>query len=92
MGAKDLYTIEEARERLGGISRNTIYKLLRSGKLASVPIGRRRFIPGNAIESFVAVTTTTNSPSLSTPRSQHATETVSDLENRTLDELNGQGE
>jgi hypothetical protein len=30
---------------LGGIARNTLYDLLRSGALASVPIGRRRFIP-----------------------------------------------
>ena len=60
----DLYTIQEAMEMLGGISRNTIYKLMREGRLASVPIGRRRFIPGRAIESFVASATTTQSPSL----------------------------
>ena len=42
MYSKDLYSIEEARELVGGISRNSIYHLLRDGKLANVPIGRRR--------------------------------------------------
>jgi len=40
----ELYSIQEARKLLGGISRNTIYQLLRSGELASVVIGCRRFI------------------------------------------------
>lgn len=62
MYAKDLYSIEEARELLGGISRNSIYHLLRDGKLASVPIGRRRFISAAAIEAFILVTTTTDAP------------------------------
>src|SRR5207302_913255 len=39
----ELYSIQEARKLLGGISRNTIYQLLRSGELASVVIGCRRF-------------------------------------------------
>ena len=38
------HSVEEAREQLGGISRNTIYDLLRNGELASVQIGRSRFI------------------------------------------------
>lgn len=38
------YPIEEARQPLGGISRNTIYTLFRTGKLASVVIGCRRFV------------------------------------------------
>lgn len=62
MYAKDLYSIEEARELLGGISRNSIYHLLRDGKLASVPIGRRRFISVAAIEAFILATTTTETP------------------------------
>jgi len=41
---RELYSVEEAREQLGGISRNTIYDLLRNGELASVQIGRSRFI------------------------------------------------
>jgi excisionase family DNA binding protein len=62
MYAKDLYSIEEARKLLGGISRNSIYHLLRDGKLASVPIGRRRFISAAAIEAFIVATTTTEAP------------------------------
>lgn len=33
MKERDLYSIDEARERLGGISRNLIYEILRSGRL-----------------------------------------------------------
>jgi hypothetical protein len=35
MNDRELYSIQEARELLGGISRNSIYELLRSGRLAS---------------------------------------------------------
>ena len=44
MQDRALYSIQEARKLLGGISRNTIYRLLRTGELASVVIGCRRFI------------------------------------------------
>lgn len=62
MLTKDLYSIEEARELLGGISRNSIYHLLRDGKLASVPIGRRRLISAAAIQAFIVAATTTEPP------------------------------
>ena len=68
MTDKDLYTVQQAMELLGGISRNTIYNLMRDGRLASVPIGRRRFIPARAIDEFIKVSTTTESPSLSARR------------------------
>ena len=58
MAGRTLYSIEEAREKLGGISRNTLYDLLRSGALASTPIGRRRFISAAAIDAFVSRTST----------------------------------
>jgi len=70
MNTKDLYTVEEAMEVLGGISRNTIYNLMRDGKLASVPIGRRRFVPARAIDDFIASCTTTESPSVTSRRSR----------------------
>ena len=60
--AGELYSIEEARALLGGIARNTLYDLLRSGALASVPIGRRRFIAAEAIAAFIANASTTNGP------------------------------
>jgi len=59
---RELYSIEQARALLGGIARNTLYDLLRSGALASVPIGRRRFISARAIAAFIAESSTTQGP------------------------------
>jgi hypothetical protein len=59
---RELYSIEQARALLGGIARNTLYDLLRSGALASVPIGRRRFISARAIAAFIAESSTTTAP------------------------------
>jgi hypothetical protein len=59
---RELYSIEQARVLLGGIARNTLYDLLRSGALASVPIGRRRFISARAIAAFIAESSTTHGP------------------------------
>ena len=58
-----LYSIQESRDLLGGISRNTIYDLMRTGRLASVLIGCRRFISADAIADLIARSTTTDSPS-----------------------------
>jgi hypothetical protein len=41
-----LYSIEETRVRLGGISRSSLYAMLRAGDLPSVVIGCRRFVSG----------------------------------------------
>ena len=65
MPTSTLYSIDEAREMLGGIARDTIYGLLRTGKLASTVIGRRRFISQGALEAYVAAHTTTAAPSAS---------------------------
>jgi hypothetical protein len=62
MQDRALYSIQETRKLLGGISRNTIYHLLRTGQLASVPIGSRRFISTEAIADLIARATTTVSP------------------------------
>lgn len=62
MKDRDLYSIEEARERLGGISRNSIYQILRSGQLASVIIGGRRLVSAVAIAQLIANSSTTTSP------------------------------
>ena len=59
MPTSTLYSTDEAREILGGIARDTIYGLLRTGKLASTVIGRRRFISQGALEAYVAANTTT---------------------------------
>jgi len=63
MKTRELYSVEEARSLLGGISRATIYELLNNGELSSVVIGRRRFIPAGAITAFIATTTTSTAPS-----------------------------
>ena len=71
-----LHSIQEARKLLGGISRNTIYKLLRTGELASVVIGCRRFISSAAIAEFVSRATTTVSPSLVSTRERLASQSL----------------
>ncbi|HEX6969658.1 MAG TPA: helix-turn-helix domain-containing protein [Micromonosporaceae bacterium] len=45
--------VEEAA-RLLNIGRSTAYDLIRSGRLRSVKIGRRRLIPRDALESLLA--------------------------------------
>lgn len=49
-----LYNIEEARERLGGISRSALYDLLNAGRLRSVHVGKRRFVPASEITAFIS--------------------------------------
>jgi hypothetical protein len=63
MQDRALYSIQEARKLLGGISRNSIYAMLRTGELASVVIGCRRFISDAAIAALISQSTTTVSPS-----------------------------
>lgn len=63
MKDRELYSIEDARFLLGGIARKTIYDLLNDGELASVVIGRRRFISSAAITAFIATSTTQTAPS-----------------------------
>ena len=48
-----LLTVEQAAEQLGGVSRSTLYHLIRTGELASVKIGSRRLIPAEAITDYV---------------------------------------
>ena len=51
-GVPRLLSIKQAC-RLLGLSRTTLYALLASGKLRSVTIGRRRFVPSDAIDEFI---------------------------------------
>ena len=53
-------TRSEARALSGGL--NSVYYLLRDGRLASVPTGRRRFTSATAIEAFIVATTATEPP------------------------------
>jgi hypothetical protein len=59
---RELYSITEARELLGGISRNSIYALLNTGLIPSVVVRRRRFIAASAIAQFIKASTTTTPP------------------------------
>src|ERR1700728_3973532 len=72
MQDRTLYSIQESRRLLGGISRNMIYQLLRTGRLASVVIGSRRFISAEAIADLI----TTVSPSLRATRRSAAPEQI----------------
>jgi predicted DNA-binding transcriptional regulator AlpA len=76
MQDRALYSIQETRKLLGGISRNTIYHLLRTGQLASVPIGSRRFISAEAIAELIDRSTTTVSPSRTVRRRSLPDETA----------------
>ena len=62
MKERELYSIKEARECLGGISRNSIYGLLHRGELGSVVIGNRRFISRAAIAELISKASTQQSP------------------------------
>jgi excisionase family DNA binding protein len=48
-----LLSIEQARFELG-ISRTILYELIGTEKLKSIKIGRRRVIPCEAIDEFIA--------------------------------------
>jgi excisionase family DNA binding protein len=49
---KLLLRIEEAAKRLG-IGRSLMYRLVLSGQVQSVPLGRLRRIPAEALEEYV---------------------------------------
>jgi PIN domain nuclease of toxin-antitoxin system len=74
MNGRELYSMKEARELLGGISRNSIYELPRYGRLPSVVLGCRRFIAAAAVADLIAKSTTTVSPSLDCARSRMPTQ------------------
>ena len=82
MKERDLYSIDEARERLGGISRNLIYEILRSGRLSSVLLGSRRLIPAAAIAQLIAQSATTISPTEAAARSYIPTKQPIDISKR----------
>ena len=53
MGERLLYTIDSAREMLGGLARSYLYELMARGVLSSVKVGRRRMIARRDLEEFV---------------------------------------
>jgi excisionase family DNA binding protein len=53
MSGRLLYTIDSARELLGGLARSYLYELLAQGVIRSVKVGRRRLIARQDLEEFV---------------------------------------
>lgn len=50
--ARTLLTVEEAAEQLG-IGRTSMYRLVSSGEIESVRIGRLRRVPKDAISAYI---------------------------------------
>ncbi len=48
-----LNDIENTQAKLGGLGRTRVFDLIRTGELASVKIGRRRFVPDSAIQRYI---------------------------------------
>lgn len=46
-------TVEEAAVKLGGCSIWQIYKLMKTGRLAFIQVGRRRFPTNESVEKFI---------------------------------------
>ena len=49
-----LLTLEEASQRLGGLSRTKLFELMREGQLKPVKIGRRTFLTLDVLRRFVS--------------------------------------
>ena len=76
MKERELYSIAEARERLGGISRGFIYELPHRGELNSVVIGCRRFISRGAILELIEKSNTEQSPATDNARDRKPEESL----------------
>ena len=50
---KHAYTIDEAREQLGGMSRAVFYEQLKHGRLTTYTVGRRRYVSDDALSVYV---------------------------------------
>jgi excisionase family DNA binding protein len=48
-----LVSLAVARERLGGISRGSIYSLIQAGTLPTVRVGRRRMVDTRDLSAFI---------------------------------------
>lgn len=51
---RDLYSVPEAAERLGGISDRQVYRLIKRGELAVVKLGGRTLVTPEAIAELKA--------------------------------------
>jgi len=53
-GQRAAYTVNEACEAFGGVSRDWMYRQFREGRIHSMKLGGRRFVPASEIERFAA--------------------------------------
>jgi excisionase family DNA binding protein len=53
-GVRMAYRIDEVSAALG-ISRSTLFELLRTGKVASVKIGGRRLVPATVLDALLKI-------------------------------------
>lgn len=51
---REMYPVEETRDRIGGISHSTFYELVKAGRIKTVKLGRRTFVMADEIERFLA--------------------------------------
>lgn len=59
INTKLLLSPDEFREALGGaIGRNSIYELIRAGRVRAVKLGRKLLIPRREVEAFIERETT----------------------------------
>ena len=47
------YAIEEVRQQLGGVSRQTVYNEIAAGRLRTFTIGRRRLVSEQALADYI---------------------------------------
>ena len=52
MTERALYSVDEATDQLS-LSKSQMYELIRSGRLVTVKVGRRRLVPATAIAAYV---------------------------------------
>lgn len=51
--ADRLLSVDEARQRLGGISRSAFYTLMNRRQIRTMSIGARRFVPESEVAAFI---------------------------------------
>lgn len=50
---KKALSVEDARQYLGGVSRNTLYRLFKSNDLKSFTVNKRRLVLKSEIDSYI---------------------------------------
>jgi hypothetical protein len=50
---KQLYSIRDTQKILGGISRATLYRIVKDGRLKLVKVGSRSFCPNSSICAYL---------------------------------------